>query len=120
MKACYYSVAPAPTVGITPETQEELDCINATLSKMVDKIHDLELKMELNSKQLNTDITTLRAMIIAAKLDERDHLSRSEVQRILNGCHHNYALKVMQKATKLYSEISLQKTLSNKWVLRRQ
>lgn len=119
MKAYYYSVTPAPSIGISPEVQEELNCVNAALSKLIDRVQNLEINMESNNKQLNTDITTLRAMLIAAKLDERGHLSRVEVQRILNGCHHNYALKVMQKATKLYSGISLQKTLSNKWVLRR-
>lgn len=119
MKDYYYSVTHAPKIGISQEMQEEINCLNAALSKLIDRVQNLEINVESNNKQLNTDITTLRAILIATKLDERNHLTRSEVQHILNGCHHNYALKVMQKATKLYSGISLQKTISNKWVLRR-
>ncbi len=119
MKNSYLTVTPIPTIALSPELQEEFDCLNAVISKLVDRVQNLEIMLEYKKNQANADLTTLRAILIATKLDEKDYLSRSEVQRILNGCHHNYALKVMKKTTQLYSGICLQKTLRNKWVLRR-
>jgi hypothetical protein len=82
------------------------------------KVPELEQKIETLTKLLNSDFnkTTKKAMLLKDFVENRGILSRRDVQKILNNCHHNTAHKVMKKTSELYGYIHT-KNISGKWVL---
>jgi|GEM_PF-3616823 len=108
-------------------TQEQIDelfwsleGINAVLSKILDRIEKLEERVDGHDVLVSdVEATKQRAVLISEEVRKHGHLKRPDVQKLLDNCHHNLALRAMKEAASMYSELDLTKTDAKKhWVLR--
>ena len=78
----------------------------------------LECKIETLIELLNGDLneTTKRAMALKDIVTERGIITRREAQNALGNCHHNVAIRAMEKAAAMYGYVHT-KNRSGKWIL---
>ena len=82
------------------------------------RISVLECKIETLIKLLDGDIneTTKRAMQLKDLVENRRIITRKEAQNELGNCHHNVAMRAMEKAADMYNYVHT-KNRSGKWIL---
>lgn len=103
------------------ELFESIDGLNAALSKILIRIEKIEERVDAHDILLSSgvEVTKQRAVLIAEEVRKHGHLKRPDVQKLLDNCHHNMALKVMKEAAAMYSDFELTKThVKRQWVLR--
>jgi hypothetical protein len=110
-----------PTKEQIDELFASIDGLNAVLSKILIRIERIEERVDAHDVLLSSgvEVTKQRAVLIAEEVRKHGHLKRPDVQKLLDNCHHNMALRVMKEAADMYSDLDLTKTTAKKhWVLR--